>query len=82
VTTFRDGVQWLDARRDFKSFCAYHHRGQLSFAAWLSSVVAARSFATFALDDLHPFLRSYRVRPQQIHGFARRVIGRSDEGGR
>jgi len=56
-TEFKEGVRWLDAMADFQSFWSYFRRGQLSPWAWIRSWIGARSFATFAWDDLMPFLK-------------------------
>ncbi|MBP7690449.1 MAG: hypothetical protein KA764_00950 [Anaerolineales bacterium] len=56
---FTPGVKWWNARHDFQSFLEYSRRGELSLAGWVSSWLGARSFATFALDDLGPFWRAY-----------------------
>lgn len=50
----KEGIRWIDFPRDLASF----HRGgaPLNAGEWLRSVLAARSFATFALDDPAPWL--------------------------
>ena len=55
LTTFKEGVCWLDAMADFQSFCDYHSRGELSVWSWLRSISRARSFTIFAPDDMGPF---------------------------
>lgn len=57
---FREGVCWLDAMADFQSFWDYHRQGKLSSWEWIRSWARARSFATFASDDLGPFLKANR----------------------
>lgn len=57
-TEFKEGVRWFDAMADFQAFWSYFRRGELSIGAWVRSWIGARSFATFALDDLRPFLRA------------------------
>ncbi|MDZ7336938.1 MAG: hypothetical protein ONB30_00205 [candidate division KSB1 bacterium] len=52
---FKEGVRWLDAMADFQSFWSYFRRGELTPWAWVRSWIGARSFATFAWDDLGPF---------------------------
>jgi predicted ATP-grasp superfamily ATP-dependent carboligase len=58
-TEFEERVRWWDAQADFLSFWWYFQRGELSPWAWLRSLVGISSFATFAWDDLGPFLRAY-----------------------
>jgi len=55
---FEDGVRWFDAMADFQSFWSYFRRGELSPWGWVKSWIGARSFATFAWDDLGPFFQS------------------------
>lgn len=59
-TAFKEGVRWFDAMADFQSFWSYFRRGELSPWAWVRSWIGARSFATFAWDDLGPFLKANR----------------------
>jgi predicted ATP-grasp superfamily ATP-dependent carboligase len=56
---FKVGVKWLDIMADFQSFWAYHKRGELSLKDWINSWKGAKSFPTFAWDDLGPFFKSY-----------------------
>ncbi len=53
----RYGLRWLDFARDARSFRLKHAQGRLGWGPWLRSLVQARSFAVFALDDLRPFSR-------------------------
>jgi len=57
-TEFKEGVRWIDAIADFQSFWSYFRRGELSLRAWVRSWIGARSFATFAWDDLGPFFQA------------------------
>lgn len=57
-TEFKERVRWLDAMADFQSFWAYFRRGELSPWTWVRSWIGARSFATFAWDDLGPFFKA------------------------
>jgi predicted ATP-grasp superfamily ATP-dependent carboligase len=52
----RDGIYWLDFRRDFASYRLKRHQGQITFLQWLRSIVKARSFAYLALADPKPFV--------------------------
>jgi len=54
--TFKTGVKWWDAHADFWSFRSYRQQGKLSLWAWIGSWIGSTSFATFAWDDLGPFL--------------------------
>lgn len=58
LTEFAEKVQWLDAVADFQAFWDYFRRGELSPWAWLRSWRGVKAFATFAWDDLGPFLRA------------------------
>jgi predicted ATP-grasp superfamily ATP-dependent carboligase len=50
----RDGIHWLDFPRDLGSY--YRRRSELRLREWLGSLLEARSFASFALDDPLPCL--------------------------
>lgn len=56
---FKEGVRWLDIRRDVPSSRRSWQSGQLSPWAWARSWIGVRSFAALALDDLGPFFREY-----------------------
>lgn len=56
--TFKTGVKWWDARNDFYAFWSYRRQGTLSLWPWIGSWIGSKSFATFAWDDLGPFLRA------------------------
>ncbi len=58
-TKFKIGVKWWSARADFRAFRVYHKHGKLSLWDWARSCLGAKSFATFAWDDLGPFLHTY-----------------------
>ena len=51
----RDGIVWLDFRRDFQSMRIKRGRGQISFGRWLCSLKRARSFAVWNWRDPLPF---------------------------
>lgn len=71
----RDGVIWLDFRRDFQSMRIKRRQGRIGLWPWLRSLTKARSFANWDWRDPLPFafacawrtrelLRSlFRVRP-------------------
>ncbi|MBN1315575.1 MAG: hypothetical protein JXA42_08905 [Anaerolineales bacterium] len=66
LNTFTQGVKWLDASADFQSFWTYFLRGELSPWDWLRSLAGVKSFATFAKDDMRPFLRANEHRLKQL----------------
>ncbi len=59
-TEFTEGIKWFDEMADFRAFWDYFRRGQLMPWTWVRSWIDAKSFATFAWDDLAPFLRNNR----------------------
>jgi predicted ATP-grasp superfamily ATP-dependent carboligase len=54
--TQKDGVYWLDFARDAGAFRRKHSAHQIGAFAWLRSLLRARSFAAFALDDPLPWI--------------------------
>lgn len=64
----KDGVLWIDLPRDLASF--YRRRDPLAARDWLRSVLQARSFATFALDDPFPWLSETGRLAKGLWGFA------------
>jgi D-aspartate ligase len=57
---FTKGLRWIDAVPDFQAFWSYYRAGAATPWGWARSWLAVRSFATFAPDDLRPFLRANR----------------------
>jgi len=57
-TKFKEGVKWIDEVADFQSFWLYFRRGELSPWVWVRSLYGVKAFATFARDDLGPFLQN------------------------
>jgi len=57
-TQFKEGIKWLDAIADFQSFWSYFKQKELTLWNWMTSFRNVKSFATFAIDDIRPFLRS------------------------
>lgn len=57
-TEFIEGIKWFDAIADFQAFWDYFRKGELMPWAWARSWMDAKSFATFAWDDLGPFLKA------------------------
>lgn len=57
-TEFAEGIKWFDAMSDFQAFWDYFRRGQLTPWDWVRTWIDAKSFATFAWDDLGPFLQA------------------------
>jgi predicted ATP-grasp superfamily ATP-dependent carboligase len=52
----RDGVIWLDFRRDFQSMRIKRRQGRITVGAWLASLCRARSFAIWHPKDPRPFI--------------------------
>ncbi len=52
----REGLIWLDFRRDFQSMRIKRRQGRIRVAQWLRSIVAARSFAYWDWRDPVPFV--------------------------
>jgi predicted ATP-grasp superfamily ATP-dependent carboligase len=57
---FRAGVRWIDAIGDMASSWSLFRAGELTPLDWARSWAGARSFVTFAPDDIGPFLKEYR----------------------
>jgi predicted ATP-grasp superfamily ATP-dependent carboligase len=51
----KEGVLWIDFARDLGSFWRKFKKRELGLGEWLGSVVRARSFGVFAVDDWGPF---------------------------
>jgi predicted ATP-grasp superfamily ATP-dependent carboligase len=51
----RDGVIWIDFRRDFQSMRIKRRQGRIGLLQWLHSIMAARSFAYWNWRDPAPF---------------------------
>lgn len=51
----RDGVVWLDFRRDFQSMRIKRRQGRITVGGWLASILRARSFAVWDWRDPVPF---------------------------
>lgn len=62
----RDGVIWLDFRRDLASMRIKKKRGEISILSWLLSICRARSFAFWDYNDPRPFIAAIRWRLKQI----------------
>ncbi len=58
VPVQRDGLVWLDFRRDYQSMRLKRRAGAITFMAWLKSITTARSFAVWDPLDPMPFLSS------------------------
>ena len=52
----RDGLFWLDFRRDFQSMRLKRKQGRISIFEWVLSIIRARSFAYWNWSDPLPFL--------------------------
>lgn len=51
---YRQGVLWVDFQRDLRAFLIYRHRRQLSFLAWLRSLIGEKDWAVYSPDDWKP----------------------------
>lgn len=58
VPVQRDGMVWLDFRRDYQSMRLKRRAGAITFIGWLKSITASRSFAVWDPLDPAPFLAS------------------------
>ena len=60
----RNGLFWLDLRRDRASMLIKRDRGEISLWGWLFSLAKARSFAHWSWHDPLPFIMacSWRIR--------------------
>ena len=54
VSSYRQGVKWVNLAGDFIAFLEHQRRGQLRLREWLSSLRDVRSYAYFAWDDPMP----------------------------
>jgi len=52
----KDGVVWLDFRRDFQSMRIKRRQRQITVGQWLCSLARARSFAVWSWRDPLPFI--------------------------
>ena len=59
--SFKEGIGWLDFWADTRSFMSHRRKSKLSIAAWLRSVVQAKSFSIYASNDLRPFFLELSV---------------------
>jgi predicted ATP-grasp superfamily ATP-dependent carboligase len=68
----RNGVLFLDFRRDIASMQIKRRRGEIHFLAWFISVLKARSFAFWDVNDPMPFVAACVFRLKHL---ARRLLG-------
>ena len=52
----REGLIWIDFRRDFQSMRIKRRQRRIGFLYWLRSIIAARSFAYWSWRDPAPFV--------------------------
>lgn len=79
VKATRRTKRWLDLKGDFFAFLDLSDAGTLHWLEWLRSIITARSFAAFALDDLGPFLKRHNYGLDYVRGIRTelgRLIGR------
>ncbi len=62
----RDGLIWLDFRRDFQSMRIKRRQGRITVAKWLYSIVTARSFAYWNWRDPVPFIYACLWRTKEL----------------
>jgi predicted ATP-grasp superfamily ATP-dependent carboligase len=62
----RDGVIWLDFRRDFQSMRIKRRQGRIGVWAWLKSLTKARSFANWNWRDPLPFAHACAWRTREV----------------
>ncbi|MFV8819488.1 ATP-grasp domain-containing protein [Haliea sp. E17] len=56
---WEDGVVWLRLKQDFVAARELKKLGKIGYIEWLRSIRGKRVHATFAMDDLRPFLQHY-----------------------
>lgn len=64
----RDGLVWLDFRRDFQSMRIKRRQGKITVAGWLHTILSARSFACWDWRDPVPFLAACLWRSKDLAG--------------
>jgi D-aspartate ligase len=62
----RDGVVWLDFRRDYQSMRIKRRQGRITVWQWLASLPRARSFANWNWRDPVPFAFACAWRAKEI----------------
>lgn len=65
-TEQRDGVIFLDFRRDVASMRIKRRQGEIRFLPWLLSLLKARSFAFWDIKDPMPFIAALVFRLQKV----------------
>ena len=63
----RDGVVFLDFRRDFSSMRIKRQQGDIRFIDWFQSLFGARSFAFWDKSDPMPFIAACAFRIKSIY---------------
>jgi predicted ATP-grasp superfamily ATP-dependent carboligase len=64
----KEGLVWLDFRRDYASMMEKRKHGQITLLEWALSLPKARSFAYWSLDDPWPFIRACEWRFRRVTG--------------
>jgi len=62
----REGLIWLDFRRDFQSMRIKRRKGEITIAQWLRSIIMARSFAYWDWRDPAPFVLACLWRTKEL----------------
>jgi predicted ATP-grasp superfamily ATP-dependent carboligase len=60
ITTFIEGIKWVNRYTDFDSFLQYRKTGELTFRSWVKSLRGRKIYSDFAWDDLLPFFYEFR----------------------
>lgn len=77
VPVQREGLVWLDFRRDFQSMRIKRRAGRITLSSWFISLFSASSFAVWNSRDPLPFLASCAHRVADLFArLWRRTIGR------
>ena len=70
----RNGLIWLDFRRDFLSMRIKRRKGRITLTGWIFSILRARSFAYWSPRDPLPFIVACLWRSKElIFGLIRRI---------
>ena len=62
----REGVIWIDFRRDFQSMRIKRRQRRIGVVQWLRSIIAARSFAYWDWRDPAPFVLACIWRTREL----------------
>lgn len=74
VSTYREGVVWLDWHRDLRAFWGLYRKGELGPGQWLRSLGGEKMWAVYSRDDWRPGLAFTR---QLVRLFWERTRGKN-----